>query len=216
MSRWLCKDYLQGTCNLILWKVAPSRMLLLQDEEWLSVWRKVLIRTSSGWWTADEKVLTKVQWLCWRKEIGKKENLSPMNVPIDRGNLGREVIRNWDKIRLNVNLLMLDNWIAYFRTWRRRSLFSGRAPTCRDQSNVWSSQRLLHVIPKFETKIRRSDIFAQVNLMSVAPTLQNLRIGFKRRQSGKSKVPAKQRGSWPKEFYNWVAWKSNILLTFGK
>ena len=34
--------------------------------------------------------------------------------------------------------------------------------------------------------------------MSVAPTLQNLRIGLKRRQSGKSKVPAKQRGSWPK------------------
>ena len=36
--------------------------------------------------------------------------------------------------------------------------------------------RLLHVIPKFETKILRSDIFAQVNLISVAPTLQNLRI----------------------------------------
>ena len=35
--------------------------------------------------------------------------------------------------------------------------------------------------------------------MSVAPTLQNLRIGLKRRQSGKSKVPAKQRGSWPKD-----------------
>ena len=34
--------------------------------------------------------------------------------------------------------------------------------------------------------------------MSVAPTLQNLRIVLKRRQSGKSKVPAKQRGSWPK------------------
>ena len=30
------------------------------------------------------------------------------------------------------------------------------------------------------------------------PTLQNLRIGLKRRQSGKSKVPAKQRGSRPK------------------
>ena len=40
--------------------------------------------------------------------------------------------------------------------------------------------------------------FAQVNLNSVAPTLQNLRIGLRRRQSGKSKVPAKQRGSWPK------------------
>ena len=37
-------------------KMAPSRMLVLQDQEWLSVWGKVLIRTSSGWWTADKKV----------------------------------------------------------------------------------------------------------------------------------------------------------------
>ena len=51
---------------------------------------------------------------------------------------------------------------------------------------------------KFETKIPRSVTFVQVNLRSVAPTLQNLRIDLKRRQSGKSKVPAKQRGSWPK------------------
>ena len=33
--------------------------------------------------------------------------------------------------------------------------------------------------------------------------LQNLRIGLRRRQSGKSKVPAKQRGSWPKVYWNW-------------
>ena len=58
----------------------------------------------------------------------------------------------------------------------------------------------LHVTLKFETKILRSDIFAQVNLISAAPTLQNLRIGLRRRQSGKSKVPAKQRGSWPKVY----------------
>ena len=51
-----------------------------------------------------------------KREIGKKENLSPMNVTIDRGNLGREVIRNWDKIRLNVNHLMHGNWVVYFRT----------------------------------------------------------------------------------------------------
>ena len=55
------------------------------------------------------------------------------------------------------------------------------------------------------TKIRDQnpslgDIFAQVNLISAAPTLQNLRIGLRRRQSGKSKVPAKQRGSWPKVY----------------
>ena len=52
----------------------------------------------------------------------------------------------------------------------------------------------------FETKILRSDTFAQVNLISAAPTLQNLRIGLRKRQSGKSKVPAKQRGSWPKVY----------------
>ena len=34
--------------------------------------------------------------------------------------------------------------------------------------------------------------------MSVVSTLRNLRIVHKKRQSGKSKVPAKQRGSWPK------------------
>ena len=38
------------------------------------------------------------------------------------------------------------------------------------------------------------------NLMSVAPTLQNLRIGLRKKQSGKSKVPAKQLGSWPKVY----------------
>ena len=49
MSRWPCKDYLKGTCNhSFLCKVAPSRMLVLQDQEWLSVWEKVLIHTSSG------------------------------------------------------------------------------------------------------------------------------------------------------------------------
>ena len=97
-----------------------------------------------------------------------------------------------------------------------KCLFYGRAQTCRNQSNVWHSRKLLHVTLKFETKILRSDIYAQVHLISAAPTLQNLRIGLKRRQSGKSKVPAKQRGSWPKFIKIKGAWKSNTLLTFGK
>ena len=72
------------------------------------------------------------------------------------------------------------------------------------------------------TKIRYQNpslgfFFAQVNLMSAAPTLQNLRIGLRRRQNGKSKVPAKQRGSWPKTCSKIKGEKqSNILLTFGK
>ena len=55
---------------------------------------------------------------------------------------------------------------------------------------------------KIRDQIPRSVTFVQVNLISVAPTLQNLRIVHKKRQSGKSKVPAKQRGSWPKMCLN--------------
>ena len=44
------------------------------------------------------------------------ENQESWNVTIDRGSLGRRVIRNWDKIHLNVNFLMHGNWVAYFRT----------------------------------------------------------------------------------------------------
>ena len=39
-----------------------------------------------------------------------------MDVTIDWGNLGREVIRNCDKIHLTVNLLVHGNRVAYFRT----------------------------------------------------------------------------------------------------
>ena len=53
------------------------------------------------------------------------------------------------------------------------------------------------------TKIRDQNpslgyICPGVNLMSVAPMLQNLGVDLRRRQSGKRKVPAKQRGSWSK------------------
>ena len=64
----------------------------------------------------------------------------------------------------------------------RHEAADGRAQTCRNQSNVWNSRKLLLVTLKLETKILRSDIFAQVNLISAAPTLQNLRIGLRRRE----------------------------------
>ena len=49
------------------------------------------------------------------------------------------------------------------------------------------------------TKIRHQyPSLAQVNLISVAPTLPNWRIGLRKRRNGKSKVPAKQRGKLAK------------------
>ena len=69
----------------------------------------------------------------------------------------------------------------------------------KSRSEVSNSQKSSLVMLTFETEIFRSVTFAEVNLISAAPTtLQNLRIGLRRRQTGKTEVPAKQRGSWPK------------------
>ena len=49
----------------------------------------------------------------------------------------------------------------------------------RKSSNILKPIRCVQFVTlTFETKILRSDIFAQVNLISAAPTLQNLRIGL--------------------------------------
>ena len=44
------------------------------------------------------------------------EDSLPTEVTIDQGNLIRGVIKSWDENLLNVNYLMHDNWVAYFRT----------------------------------------------------------------------------------------------------
>ena len=48
--------------------------------------------------------------------IGMNEDLSPMNVTIDRGNLIRRVMRSWDEDHLNADYLMHDNWVACSKT----------------------------------------------------------------------------------------------------
>ena len=100
---------------------------------------KVLIRTSSGWWTPDWKV---------QKMMTNAENTLPTNFTTDRKNLIRGVIRSWDKSHINADHLVHGNWVAYFKTWRRRSLFSRSAQTCGNQSNVLNSQRPLPVTLK--------------------------------------------------------------------
>ena len=44
------------------------------------------------------------------------EDPLPTKVTIDQGNLKRGVIKSWDENILNINYLMHDNWVAYFRT----------------------------------------------------------------------------------------------------
>ena len=163
-----------------------------------------IVRLMNNLVKGPKRMMTRVQ-PCWRRMIDTMMygNLSALTkVTIDRSGLIRIVlpIISWNEDLLDVDHRMHDYWVAYFRTWSSRSLSYGRVQTCRNQSNVWNSRMLLHVILKFDTKILSSDWFAQVNLVRVAPTLQILRTGLRRRQSGKSKVPAKQRGGRPKVF----------------
>ena len=163
MFRWPCKDYLKGTCiNSFCEKWHPPECLFSKTksgcrfgEKCSYAHRQVDEQPTKRTKKNDDK--SAVAML--KKGIGKKEDLLPTNVTIERGNLGREVIRNWDKNYLNVDHLMHDNWVAYSRTWSRPGLyrFYGRTQTCGNQSDVYNSQKLLHFTHTFETKILRSD-----------------------------------------------------------
>ena len=120
MSRWPCKDYLKGTCNnSFCERWHPPECLFYKTksgcrfgEKCSYAHRQVDEQPTKRSKKNDDK--SAVAML--KREIGKKENLSQMLVTIERGNLGKEVIRNWDEIYLNINLLTHGNWVAYFRT----------------------------------------------------------------------------------------------------
>ena len=95
--------------------------------------------------------------------------------------------------------------------------FAEGALTYWSQSDVFDSLKPCYVMLTVETEILRSDWHAQVNLIGAAPTLQNLRIGLRRRQSGKSDVPVKQSWKMAKKKNKRKRRKKNsTLLTFRK
>ena len=50
------------------------------------------------------------------KVIGMNESPLPADIKIAQGNLIANVAKSWDEIHRNVNYLIHDNWVAYFRT----------------------------------------------------------------------------------------------------
>ena len=91
-----------------------------------------------------------------------------------------------------------DNWVVSFRSWSRRS--------CRQSYGRADMRKPIRRLNFTKAIARHADFRDQNPSLGYicpgepherTPTLQNLRIGL-RRQNGKSDVPAKQRGSWPK------------------
>ena len=98
-------------------------------------------------------------------------------VTIDHGDLVRNVIKSWFEDYLNVDHLMYGNWVVLSRH-DAVEVYSPEVHRRAETNRTCEIHKGYCASLKFETKILRSDIFAQVNLMSVAPTLQNLRIGL--------------------------------------
>ena len=204
MSRWPCKDYLKGTCtNSFCEKWHPPECLFCKTksgcrfgEKCSYAHRQVDEQPTKRSKKNDDKsavtVLKKGHWQergpvtdqC-RDRPGKPDKRSDKK-------LGQKSSqrRSSDARQLG----------CVFQDMKPPKSILRKSTDMQKPIQRVKSRRLLRVTLKFETKILRSDIFAQVNLISAAPTLQNLRIGLRRRQSGKSKVPAKQRGSWPKVY----------------
>ena len=178
-SRWPCKDYLRGICNNS-WH--PPECLFYKTKSGCRFGAKCSfahcqVDEQPTKWSKSKNDKSAVATL-------KKENWQEREWVSDscHDRTGKLVRKSGKKLGQNSS----------------RSQFSdARQLGCVFQ-DMTPPRRLLRVKLKFETKIPRSVTFVQVNLMSVAPTLQNMRIVHKKRQNGKSKLPAKQRGSWPK------------------
>ena len=192
-------------------------MLVLQVREWMQIWGKVLLCTPPGLMISPaeglKRMVTKVQWQCWRS--------MSMSCTIERGNPLSTVTSVASQITEMLGAVhqIHDNWVASYRIWSRRSFhrFYGRAQTYGNRSNVWNSRKLLYVTLTFETKVHRSEWFAQVNLISVTPMLQNLRIGLRKRKSrARARCPWSSVEAGQKCCKIKGAKQSSILLTFGK
>ena len=173
--------------QFILWKVAPSRMLVLQDQEWLQIWWKSafmhIVRLMNNLVKGPKRIDDKSAVAMLKKNDLHESVWEPViNHGKNHDRSGRP-----DKNRE----LCISRHEATEVHSPEEHKYAETNPTCKIHESYCTSHS--NSRPKSFARI-----YLPRNLMSAAPTLQNLRIGLKKRQSGKSKVPAKQRGGWPK------------------
>ena len=186
-SRRPCKDYLKGTCtNSFCEKWHPPECLFYKTENGCRCGEKCTYAHRQ----VDEQPSKR------SKKNGDKSAVAMLKKHESYDRTERPVVdgsSNYTTIGLHIpGCGAAEVFIIDFTEELKHTEAN---PTCKIHESRW------HVTHTFETKILRSDWFAQVDLISAAPTLQNLRIGLRKRQSGKSDGPAKQRVSWPKVFF---------------
>ena len=210
MSRWPCKDYLQGTCtNSFCEKWHPPECLFYKTKsgcrfgECSYAYRQVDEQPSERSKKNDDKsavAMLKKHDLyegIWKPVVNRDKSREGSERPDVKRDTCHE-LRHGPVGRRSSNARQLGRVFHDMKT--PKSILRKSSDMQKPIQRVKFTEAVVHVTLTFDTKILRSDTFAQVNRISAAPTLQNLRIGLRWRQSGKSKVPAKQRGSCPKVY----------------
>ena len=94
MFRLPCKDYLKGTCtNSFREKWHPPECLFYKSENGCRYEKSALMRIvklMNSRRKGPKRMMTIVQWLCWRREIGKKVNLWSNGCHDRPGQLGKK------------------------------------------------------------------------------------------------------------------------------
>ena len=202
MSRWPCKDYLRGTCNNSFCKRwHPPECLFYKNKngcrfgEKCSFAHRQVDAQPTKWSKSNNDksavaLLKKGDWHERGSVTDRSHDRS--GTPDKRGDkkLGENSSRRQSSDARHLGCVFQD------MTPPKSILRKGT-----DMPKPIQRVKFTKAIAR-HTKIRDQNpslvTFVQVNLMSVAPMLHNLRIVHKKRQGDKSKVPAKQRGSWPK------------------
>ena len=139
--------------------MAPSRMLVPQDQEWLSVWGKVLLCTPSKKWWQKCSGWFEEGWLARKRTCHRGMSRST-------GEMGGKVVWNCGKSRLNVTLLMQQLGCVFQDMSPPKSILRGGAQNMRKPIQRVKFTKAIARHTKIRDKIFRSHIFTQVNLMS--------------------------------------------------
>ena len=195
--------------QLILWKVTPSRMLVLQDKEWLQIWGKSvrmhIVRLMKNLVKGPKRMMTRVQcqvdekWLTWKCIALCYQPWVETRI-------------YWTSIieRTTIGMCLSRHEAAEVYS-------SEEHEHAENQSNVWNSRKLLHVTTKIRDQNPSLGYICPGEPHQRSPNAPKFEDRFQEETEWQEQeVPRRQRWSWPKCIKFKEVRKSNILLTFGK
>ena len=203
MSRWPCKDYLRGTCNnSFCEKWHPPECLFYKTKSGC----RFVEKCSYAHRQVDEQPSKRSKKNDDESAVAmlKKGEIGTNEEPVsDQGHdrSGKPGKKSDKKLGQNSSKRQSSNARQLGCVFQDIKPPKSILRKCTDMRKPIQRVKFTKAIAR-HTKIRDQNpslgLICPGEPHQRSPTLQNLRIGLKRRQSGKSKVPAKQRGSWPK------------------